>query len=240
MCAPRENRAKTTRSRIIRAVPMTTARSAAGERRETVLMCGIAVLLVLIRAFAPVRYEGFHFDSDQAIVGLMAKHLAELRVFPLFFYGQNYMLGVQAWMAAPLFALGRPSVGLLRAPLVGINCAVAVALIVGLARTTRMRPALALVAALPFIVPPPIVADKLVETLGASVEPFLYVLVLWVVRQRPYVFGALLCIGFLHREFTIFALPALLAVEALNGRRLTPDTWLRLARMAAAFGVVWI
>ena len=103
-----------------------------------------------------------------------------------------------------------------------------------------MRPALALVAALPFIVPPPIVADKLVETLGASVEPFLYVLALWVVRQRPYVFGTLLCIGFLHREFTIFALPALLAVEALNGRRLTRDTWLRLARMAAAFGVVWI
>src|SRR5437660_4068447 len=132
MCARREDRAKTSRSRIIRAVPMTIARSMARERRETVLVCGMAVLLVLFRTFAPVRYEGFHFDSDQAIVGLMAKHLAERRAFPLFFYGQNYMLGVQAWMAAPLFALGRPTVGLLRAPLVAINCAVAVGLIVGL------------------------------------------------------------------------------------------------------------
>ena len=45
------------------------------------------------------------FDSDQAIFGLMAKHLSELRALPVFMYGQNYILGVEAWMAAPLFAV---------------------------------------------------------------------------------------------------------------------------------------
>ena len=35
--------------------------------------------------------EQSFFDSDQAIVGLMAKHLSELRAFPVFFYGQTYM-----------------------------------------------------------------------------------------------------------------------------------------------------
>ena len=43
------------------------------------------------------------FDSDQAIVGLMAKHLSEMRALPIFFYGQHYMLAVEAWLAAPLF-----------------------------------------------------------------------------------------------------------------------------------------
>ena len=37
--------------------------------------------------------------ADQAIVGLMAKNLSELRAFPVFFYGQTCMLGVEALVA---------------------------------------------------------------------------------------------------------------------------------------------
>ena len=170
----------------------------------------LAVALVLFRSIVPIWYEGFDFDSDQAIVGLMAKHLAEARTFPLFFYGQNYMLGVQAWLAAPLFlVIGRSSVFLLRLPLVAINCAVAVLLIAGLVKNVKIRPGLAFVAALPFIMPTPIAGSRLLQTLGASVEPFLYVLVLWALRRRPFLFGAVLGVGFLHREFTIFAVPAI-------------------------------
>src|SRR5438309_885545 len=163
----------------------------------------------------------------------MAKHLAEGRTFPLFFYGQNYMLGVQAWIAAPLFlVIGHPSVFLLRLPLVAVNAAVAVALIVGLVRSVHMRPSLAFVAALPFIMPTPIVGSRLLQTLGASVEPFLYVLVLWTLRARPFLFGAVLGVGFLHREFTIFAVPALLIVEALEGSLVTRAALGRLVRIA--------
>src|SRR2546428_12581251 len=90
-------------------------------RREALAFGGLAVVLALLRCFVPVYYEGFDFDSDQAVVGLMAKHLSELRAFPLFFYGQHYMLGVQAWLAAPFFLIGGTSVAMLRAPLVIIN-----------------------------------------------------------------------------------------------------------------------
>ena len=200
----------------------------------------LAVALVLFRSIVPIWYEGFDFDSDQAIVGLMAKHLAEARTFPLFFYGQNYMLGVQAWLAAPLFlVIGRSSVFLLRLPLVAINCAVAVLLIAGLVKNVKIRPGLAFVAALPFIMPTPIAGSRLLQTLGASVEPFLYVLVLWTLRRRPFLFGAVLGVGFLHREFTIFAVPALLVVEALEGTRLTRATAGRLLRVAVSFALVW-
>jgi hypothetical protein len=211
-----------------------------GEDPTLWFFATLAVLLVLFRSIVPAWYEGFDFDSDQAIVGLMAKHLAQGRTFPLFFYGQNYMLGVQAWIATPLFfVIGHPSVFLLRLPLVAVNAGVAVALIVGLARGVQMRPSLAFVAALPFVLPTPIVGSRLLQTLGASVEPFLYVLVLWTLRARPFLFGAVLGVGFLHREFTIFAVPALLIVEALEGSLMTRAALGRLVRIAISFGIVW-
>src|SRR5213082_2341714 len=89
----------------------------------------LAVLLVLFRSIVPTWYEGFDFDSDQAIVGLMAKHLAEGRAFPLFFYGQHYMLAVEPWLAAPIFKVAGASVTTLKLPLLGINIAIAVLLL---------------------------------------------------------------------------------------------------------------
>ena len=100
---------------------------------ELVLCAGIAAGIVLLRAAVPLCFEQV-FDSDQAIVGLMAKHLSEFRAFPLFFYGQNYMLGVQAWMAAPFFRVGGPTLAMLRAPLLLINVVVAVLLVREVAR----------------------------------------------------------------------------------------------------------
>ena len=70
--------------------------------RRLIICAGVAVAVVLVRSLVALLFEQV-FDSDQAIVGLMATHLSEFRSFPLFFYGQNYMLGMQAWMAAPFF-----------------------------------------------------------------------------------------------------------------------------------------
>ena len=79
-------------------------------RRETWFFTTLAVLLVLLRAAVFVFRGYVDFNSDQAIVGLMAKHLSEFRTFPLFYYGQNYMLGVQSWIVAPFFWIARPSI----------------------------------------------------------------------------------------------------------------------------------
>jgi len=51
----------------------------------------------------------------------MAKHLSEFRAFPLFFYGQHCMPGVESWIAVPFFWVGGPTVAMLRLPLVIIN-----------------------------------------------------------------------------------------------------------------------
>lgn len=195
----------------------------------------LAVLLVLLRSAVWMFWE-VSLNSDQAIVGLMAKHLSEFRTFPLFFYGQNYMLGVQSWIAVPFFWLGGPTVAMLRLPLVLINAGVAAGFVVVLTRF-GLRPVHAFVASLPFIATTPIVSDALLETIGASVEPFAYVLLLWAVRTRPVWFGVVFCIAHLHREFVVFAAPALAAAQWFERRWWTPAEF---GRAVAVFTGVWI
>lgn len=209
-------------------------------RQGTALPVVAAVALVLARSFAPTWYEGYHFDSDQAVVGLMAKHLSELRAFPLFVYGQHYILGIQSWLAAPFFLAGGPTVAMLRLPLVLINCGIAAILVSTLVRETKLRPWLAFVAALPFTMPTPMTASHLVEALGYSVEPILYVLLLWLLRRRAVLFGVVLIVGYLHREFTAYALPALVLVMAIERSLFTRQTFERAAVVAAVCAVGWV
>jgi len=48
------------------------------------VLLGTSALIVL-RSVVFLQYEQADFDADQAIVGLMAKHLSEGRAWPLFF-----------------------------------------------------------------------------------------------------------------------------------------------------------
>ncbi|HEY7445073.1 MAG TPA: hypothetical protein VH701_21775 [Vicinamibacterales bacterium] len=175
------------------------------------------IAAVLFRSIVFTVWEQARFDSDEAVMGLMAKHLSELRAFPVFFYGQHYILGVQAWMAAPVFLIAGPSVAALRFPLVIVNVAVAVLLVRILMTEVKLRPALAVVASLFFVLAVPGTASELLRAYGGSVEPILYVLLIWLARERPVWLGLVLGIGFLHREFTVYAYGALLLVELLKG-----------------------
>src|SRR5260221_8299676 len=116
----------------------------------------IAVALVLLRAVVPTAYEGFYFDSDQAIIGLMAKHLSTFERFPLFYYGLNYILGVEAWIIAPFFWLARPTVAVMRLPLIALNALVAVLLITAPWPRLHLPPLGGLPAPLPLIIPSPL------------------------------------------------------------------------------------
>lgn len=209
-------------------------------RRETHFFTTLAVILVLIRSAVFVLWEHINFDSDQAIIGLMAKHLSEFRTFPLFYYGQNYMLGVQSWLVAPFFWIARPSVAVLKLPLVILNIVAAVLLMRGVSNRLGLRPAIGFVAALPFIVPTPVLAVNFLQTGSSGVEPLLYVLILWVLRGRPFAFGALLAFGFLHREFTMYAVPALVLIHAADRSLWTAAAARWTMRMTAGFGLVWL
>jgi len=208
---------------------------AARERSELGVCLAVATAIIALQSIVPLTVEQY-FDSDQAVMGLMAKHLSEGRTFPLFYYGQNYLLGVQAWVAVPFFWIGGPTVAMLRTPLALMNLAVALGFVAFLARQ-GLRPRDALVAALPVIAFTPAKAMEFGGVYGAATEPFGYALLLWSLRRRPFAFGALLAFGTLHREFTVLALPAL-AIACW--RDPAYRTIRSLARRAAGFAAVWV
>jgi hypothetical protein len=210
-------------------------RSSAAHRRGLVAALLAAALLVLLRSYIFLRYAPAFFDSDQAVVGLMAKHLSEGRGLPLFFYGQSYMLGVESWIAVPFFWIGGPTVAMLKLPLLLINIGVAAGLIVLFVRR-GLGPGASFIAVLPFVTTTPVFSSELMTALGASVEPFLYLLILWGLRRRPLAFGVVFCLATLHREFALFAWPAVVVACALEGR---PWSWRQWLTAGAAAAVLW-
>jgi hypothetical protein len=199
----------------------------------------IAWVLVFVRSYVYLAYEQAFFDSDQAVTGLMAKHLSEGRAFPLFMYGQSYMLAVEAWLAAPIFWIAGPTVAALRFSLILQNVAVATLLIAGLWKWAGLRPWYGLVASLFFVFAPPFTSAHLVEAGGGNIEPFVYALLLWPVRNRPFLFGGLLAFGFLNREFTIYSVPVLLAAQLVSRELFTIATMRRWLFALVAFVVVF-
>jgi hypothetical protein len=212
------------------------------KRHPLLLPGAAAVALVLLRSAVWTVWEQSDFDADQAIVGLMAKHLAELRAIPLYFYGQHYLLGVEAWIAAPFFLAFGVSVPVLKTPLVLMNVAIALLLLRCLVRDGTLRPWHAFAASLFFVLPPPAPASRLLASNGGNVEPLLYTLILWLTRARPVVFGLVAIVGLAHREYTLYALVAIVLLDLWEGRLLTRanirDKAIALGVMALGAGLL--
>ncbi|MEU4476120.1 hypothetical protein [Micromonospora sp. NPDC023888] len=75
------------------------------------VLAGVGYRLWLLGHAAPPT------NSDEAAMGLAALHIARAEDFPVWFYGQQYMGPLEAYLAAPVFALaGGPSLLGLRLP----------------------------------------------------------------------------------------------------------------------------
>ncbi|HWW85315.1 MAG TPA: hypothetical protein VNZ26_17015 [Vicinamibacterales bacterium] len=222
--------------------PSTDQRPRLGEPVPTaVFVVFVAVIaLVLFRSAMFVFKPGLDFDSDQATFGLMGKHLAEGRAFPLFIYGQNYLLAVEAWLAAPVFMLFGVSVATLKLPLLVINLVVGILIVALVRREVGLPPVVALVVSLPFVLAPPEASTTMLKTLGGTVEPLLYVLLLWVTRRRPLWFGLVAGIGVLQREFTAYGVAAVLLVDAATGALRQKAVWTGYLRALRVVAEVWL
>lgn len=216
------------------------------SRRADWMPAVAIVAAVVFRSWFFLAWDEAYFDSDQAIVGLMAKHLTEGRAWPLFFYGQEYMLGVEAWAMAPVFLVLGPTVFALHLTMMLFNLAAALLLWRLLIRDAHLTAGAAAVVVLPFTLAPVVLSAHLIEAQGGNPEPFLWIGMLWLVRRRPQLLGALAAFAFLHREFTIYALPALglaalwEAWVAQGGR----ERWVAEGRFwlttALAFAVIFV
>jgi hypothetical protein len=74
--------------------------------RRHALFIGVFILIAAAR-FAILLTSQTHVHSDEAIVGLMGKHILEGRYFPFYMYGQPYNAGAawEAYLAAIAFAV---------------------------------------------------------------------------------------------------------------------------------------
>jgi hypothetical protein len=139
-----------------------------------------------------------------------------------------------------MFLVTGPSITALRLPLFFVNLATAFLLLRLLIQDVRLRPPLAALAILCFVLPPPGTAAMLLDASGTSLEPFLYVPLLWATRRRPALFGVILAIGFLQREFTIFAPIALALVAAATGDLFTRESLRRSVAAGRSAAEVWL
>ncbi len=81
------------------------------------LPVSLLILLALGLSLVYLFDGANHFDGDEAIVGLMARHTLQGRM-PVYFYGQGYLGSLEALVAAGWFALFGPSITTLKlAPL---------------------------------------------------------------------------------------------------------------------------
>src|SRR5260370_40406197 len=77
----------------------------------------IIVVATLLR-FLIIDHNWPVTDSDESTIGLMALHILHRGEHPTFFYGQNYMGSLEAFLGAGLFHLFGPSIFTLRLGLV--------------------------------------------------------------------------------------------------------------------------
>jgi hypothetical protein len=70
---------------------------------------GILALSIILRIIL-ISHSWPVLDSDEGTMGIMALHVAYHGATPVFFYGQNYMGSLEAYVAAPMFYLFGPSV----------------------------------------------------------------------------------------------------------------------------------
>jgi hypothetical protein len=80
------------------------------EGRSNTSRFDVALLVLLVLCGALLRLDfmravEYTIDSDEAIVGLMAKHILEGAALPTFYYGQHYMGSLEAIMASASFWL---------------------------------------------------------------------------------------------------------------------------------------
>jgi hypothetical protein len=151
-------------------------------RLAAVLLLGAAVRLGLLAAGV------LPFNSDEAIVGLMARHILQGER-PLLFYGQAYLGSLDAWLVAGAFAILGQSVDVIRL--------VQVALFLGTLATTyalalriHRSPWVAGAACVFLAIPPVLVTLYTTVSLGGYGETLLIgnlvlLLALYALEVRP-------------------------------------------------------
>lgn len=91
--------------------PVESAREGARRARPPrALVAGICIASFAITVFLTLFTRRIPFSSDQAIVGLMARHILAGKGHPVFYYGATYAGSIEPHVVAGVFAVLGPSI----------------------------------------------------------------------------------------------------------------------------------
>ncbi|MBN8549813.1 MAG: hypothetical protein J0M12_10910 [Deltaproteobacteria bacterium] len=203
----------------------------------------ISVLLIaLVLRLDFLIANNFVIDADEAIVGLMAKHISEFKELPTFYYGQNYMGSLEPILTSIVFFFfGISSAALKAVPLFFSLVLILLIYQVGLELGNR---GVARIAALLTALPPQLLVIWSSMARGGFVEvvcigTLAIILTLrWIHAAAPRPsqtawIGALLGLGWwVNNQIVYFALPIAFYMGALLIRRAAPSMQVRIKSVA--------
>ena len=145
----------------------------------------LAAILIIFRSAVFMFWPQVHFDSDQADPRAHGEAHRRTPCVPRVHVRAELSAGSRGLARRTVFrsrgnvrrdteAAAAPHERRNRALLLRTFC-----------RETGLRPALAFAASLFFVLPAPGTAAQLVEASGENIEPFLYIVLLWLTRNRP-------------------------------------------------------
>jgi hypothetical protein len=151
--------------------------------RIDILFLAVCVFMALAVRLDFMRAVRFAIDGDEAIVGLMGKHILEGKGVPVFYYGQHYMGSLEAIMASlSFFVFGMTPFSLQLVPLLWSIAMVPLVYLVG---RSLMNRRVGLVAAVLMALPPPALIVWSSKARGGFIEIVflgmlaLYLAMLW-------------------------------------------------------------
>ncbi len=138
----------------------------------TILFFLILFLGIVLRVYMLRNNLGTTLDSDEAIVGLMAKHIVTGKDYPIFYYGQNYMGSLEAFLAAGIFAIGGVSVFNLKLLMIILFCFfIVITYYLAKSMTNKIT---ALFSILFLAIPPPFFAMYGLKARGGYMETLIF------------------------------------------------------------------
>lgn len=173
-------------------------------------ICCVALLALTAMRCLPYYWDPLlTFDSDQAVLVMMAQDLVAGRGFPWFFYGQGYLLGLEAWYLAFVFWItGSSDVQIVMASYGIINLITTGVLFWFFRRPISLSAAPSFFCVAIWAIASPYVGTRLMQSMGANGFLILFLVFMLLMNEFSLLKGVLVAAILSYRQLLVSILMA--------------------------------
>ena len=122
------------------------------------------------------------FDGDEALIGLMAKHIIENKIRPVFVYGQDYMGSFEGYTVALLFSIFGNSIYVLKSAPAFYSLLLLIFVFILIAKLFNKK--IAMLSILFWTAPPYLILQWSLSPTGGHIENLLFVFILFLLAYK--------------------------------------------------------